>query len=186
MDHDYKKLTAFLVNLGTDQVAHTQKNYLAHLVAVYHLMKNEGCTDELCRAGMYHSIYGTEQFQRFSLPLERRGEVRELIGERAERLAFWNCAMDRSTFDRALEQNAGPYRIVLRNTREEVEMNEEDFNDLCRIHLFDWLEQVARSTRLGWNYRRAAYRRMSERLGPKVVEVYTRVFSQETAPAEAS
>jgi len=34
---------------------------------------------------------------------------------------------------------------------------------LCRVHLFDWLEQVPRS-RLGWGYRRAAYRQMAERL----------------------
>ena len=39
---------------------------------------------------MFHSIYGTERFQGFTLPLERRGEISALIGERAERLAYLN------------------------------------------------------------------------------------------------
>ena len=43
---------------------------------------------------MFHSIYGTEKFQGFTLPLERRAEVRALIGDRAERLAYLNCAKD--------------------------------------------------------------------------------------------
>ena len=57
---------------------------------------------------MFHSIYGTEQFQRFALPLERRGEVRAQIGERAERLAYLNCAMDRASFDAAAASGLGP------------------------------------------------------------------------------
>ena len=49
-------------------------------------------------------------------------------------------------------------------------------------HLFDWLEQVPRS-RFGWGYRRDAYRRMAERLGPSALEAYGRVFARETSEA---
>ena len=58
MAKELKRLTDFLVDLGVEQVPHTHKSYLAHLVAVYRLMESEGCTEELCRAGMFHSIYG--------------------------------------------------------------------------------------------------------------------------------
>ena len=64
-------------------MAHTERNYLAHLVAVYRLMESGGCTEELCRAGMFHSIYGTQQFQGFKLGLELRPEIRALAGDRA-------------------------------------------------------------------------------------------------------
>src|SRR5947208_6140003 len=111
---------------------------------------------------MFHSIYGTEKFQRFALPLARRPEVRTLIGDRAERLAYINCAMDRASFDRALESRAGPYRFTDRLTGEEIALAHEDFDDLCRVHLYDWLEQVPRSKE--WGYRREAYRRMATRL----------------------
>src|SRR6516225_537345 len=106
-DHDLKRLTNFFLSLGVDQVQHTHKSYLAHVIGVYRDMESAGCTGEVCRAGMFHSIYGTERFQRFALPLARRTEVRGLIGERAERLAYVNCAMDRASFDRALEQDGG-------------------------------------------------------------------------------
>src|SRR5213076_1371378 len=95
-------------------------------------------------------------------PLEHRAEIRQLIGERAERLAYLNCAMNRTSFDRVVVQTAGPYCIVDRLTQEEVELSPADFDDLCRVHLCDWLEQVPRSKQ--WAYRRESYRRMAERL----------------------
>jgi hypothetical protein len=176
MQPDFKRLTDFLIDEGIGQIGHTGKSYLAHLIGVYRLMESRGCDAELCRAGMFHSIYGTERFQGFRLDLERRGEVRALIGDRAERLAYLNCAMDRASFDRAVAQQ-GPYQIVDRLTKGEVELSEEDFNDLCRVHLYDWLEQVPRSRE--WNYRRAAYQGMVRRSGTVAQEAYDRVFAAE-------
>ncbi len=179
MHKNYKRLTDFLLELGTEQVGHTDKTYLAHVIGVYRDMEERGCTEELCQAGMFHSIYGTERFQRFALPLERRKDVRALIGERAERLAYLNCAMDRSSFDQALLRGEEPYRVRDRLTGEEVEVTEDDFTDLCSIHLYDWLEQVPRS-RL-WDYRREAYRQMAARLGGPALEAYDRVFAAESS-----
>ena len=79
--------------------------YLAHGAGVYRDLKSWGCSQELCDAGMFHSIYGTELFQDFTLPLERRGEVRNLIGERAERLVYLNCCLLRAISGR--ERRAG-------------------------------------------------------------------------------
>jgi hypothetical protein len=129
---------------------------------------------------MFHSIYGTERFQGFTLPLERRPEVRTLIGARAETLAYVNCAMDRASFDHVLEQAEGPYRIVDRLTGQEVELTRSDFDDLCRVHLYDWLEQVPRSK--VWDYRRDAYRRLATRLGGAALEAYDRVFAEALKP----
>jgi hypothetical protein len=183
MDKDFKQLTNFLVAIGVEEVPHTHKSYLAHLIAVYRFLQAQGCPEEVCRAGMFHSIYGTERFRGFTLPLERRGEVRDLIGERPERLAYLNCAMNRASFDRALEQTAEPFRIIDRITGAEVQLSREDFDDLCRVHLYDWLEQVPRSRE--WDYRRAAYRRLAQRLGQAAVETYDRVFAQEAMEARA-
>jgi hypothetical protein len=182
MTASFKQLTDFLIAFGVEEVAHTGKSYLAHLIGVYRYMKERGCSEELCRAGMFHSIYGTELFQRFALPLERRPEVRALIGDRAEQLAYLNCAMDRASFDRAVEQGATPYRIVDRITGAEVELSQADFDDLCRVHLFDWLEQVPRSK--WWEYRRSGYRNLADRLGGVPKQDYDRIFA--AAPAAVS
>ncbi len=178
MDKSVKHLTDYLLAQGVDTVAHSGKTFMGHLIGVYRLMKAAGCDEELCSAGMFHSIYGTQLFQDFKLPLERRGEVRALLGERAEKLAYLNCAMDRPSFDRAVEEGCSPYRFRNRITSEEVELSERDFDDLCRIHLYDWLEQVPRS-RYGWNYRRSAFRAMADRLGGDAVAAYERTFAQE-------
>jgi hypothetical protein len=183
MDNGYKRLTDFLSGLGLAKVAHTEKSFLAHLVGVYLLMRSRGCTEEVCRAGMFHSIYGTQSFQGFALPLERRPEVRSLIGERAERIAYLNCALDRPSFDRTLERGEEPYTILDRLTDKEVAIAPDDFEDLCRVHFYDWLEQVPRS-RL-WEYRRATFRRLAERLGAAAREEYDRAFAAEGAEAGA-
>ena len=172
-----KQISDFLIHVGADQVSHTEKTYLAHAISVYNDLKKWGCEEELARVGVLHSIYGTELFQRFTLPLERRDEVRELIGDRAELIAYLNCAMDRTHFDAEILKTGGPYQILDRFTSREIDVSDEDFRDLCVVHLCDWLEQVERSK--NWDYRRAAYRALAERLGGIVLESYDRVFARE-------
>ncbi|MBI3462990.1 MAG: hypothetical protein HY000_08005 [Planctomycetes bacterium] len=163
METTYHDLTRFLLELGTDAVDHTERNFLAHLIGVYHYLKRWGCDEEVCRAGMFHSIYGTQKFQRFALPLARRGEIQRLIGERAERVAYVNCAMDRETFDRAALTHSAPYQIRDRITGLTLELSSADFEDLCRVHLADWLEQVPHSQK--WEYRPEAYWNLARHLG---------------------
>jgi hypothetical protein len=182
MATEMKRLTDFLLGLGIDKIDHTSKSYLAHLIGLYRDLQARGCPEDVCQAGMYHSIYGTELFQGFKLPLERRDDVRALIGERAERLAYLNCAMDRASFDRVVARGAGPYRFRDRLTGAEVELTRPDFDDLCRIHLYDWIEQVGRSQ--DWDYRRAAYRGLAEYLGGEARADYDRTFAQEAACAQ--
>jgi hypothetical protein len=184
MPADFKQLVAFLSDLGIEQIAHTQKNYLAHLVNVYRLMERHAQREELCRAGLFHSIYGTEKFQGFKLSLDRREELAGLIGLHAERLAYWNCLMDRASLDRLVlrDESADPiasddYTIVHRETGEPMSLTRKEFDDLCSVHLFDWLEQAPRS-RFGLDYRRDAYRQMALRLGPPALAAYEGVFGK--------
>jgi hypothetical protein len=90
--------------------------------------------------------------------------------------------MYRPSVDAIVGQAEGPYRFKDRITNEEVVLDRRDFDDLCRVHLFDWLEQVPRS-RYGWGYRREAYRGMAERLGGEALTTYDRVFANEPATA---
>ena len=177
MAQTFKQLTDFFVTIGADQIKHSDKGYLAHAIGVHGDLKSWGCDEDVCRGGMFHSIYGTEFFQRFTLPVERRGEVQQQIGPRAERLAYLNCAMDRASFDSAVQRATPPYRFRDRLTEEEIELSEQEFNDLCTIHLCDWLEQVPRSKL--WDYRVDAYRRLAERLGGVSLDSYRLVFGRD-------
>jgi Domain of unknown function (DUF6817) len=171
----FKQLTDFFMAIGADQVAHTETVYLAHAIGVYNDLRSWGCDEDVCRAGLFHSVYGTEGFQRFTLPLERRAEVRALVGERAERLAYWNCAMDRASFDTAVERAASPYRFRDRLADKEIEISEADFDDLCTIHLCDWIEQVPRSKQ--FSYRTDAYGNLARRLGGVALAGYRQILT---------
>jgi hypothetical protein len=126
--------------------------------------------------GLFHSIYGTELFQRFTLPLDRRHEVQQLIGERAERIAWLNCAIDRRHFDREILKPAGPYELLDRFSGRMVAVSDADFHDLCVVHLCDWLEQVGRAN--AWDYRRTGYRNLAQRLGGIGQARYDATFTQ--------
>lgn len=177
METLFKRMTNFIREIGADDVEHSERTYLAHAIGVHNDMKRWGCDEDLCKAGLFHSIYGTELFQRFTLPVERRDDVKQLIGERAEWFAYLNCAMDRTAYDAAIFQTEGPYEIVDRLTGERHPISEADFDELVRMHLIDWLEQVDHSG--DWDYRRDAYRQMAVRLGGMALEEYDKVFALE-------
>ena len=70
-------------------------------------------------------------------------------------------------------------------TGESIEMNEEQFTDLCVVHLCDWLEQLPRLKK--WDFRRGSYRKIAERLGGIALSSYDRVYANEpTAPATSA
>ncbi len=177
----FKECTDYIVSLGAAEVAHTEKTYLAHAIGVYNDMKAWNGSDDLCYAALFHSIYGTQGFQSFTLPLERRPELQSLIGEYAEKIAFVNCFMDRATLDAQVREEKEQYPIRNRVTDETMALTKQEYEDVICLHLCDLLEQVERSN--AWNSRRAAYRGMAERLGGVALESYDKVFAREPAAA---
>lgn len=176
-----------------------------HLVGVQSVLRAWGAEEHLCNAALFHSIYGTEGFQGFSLPLSHRGELAELIGPKAERLAWIFCMVDRATVDATLpsspEQLAayeakpptfysrselGAFAIPLKSKQEWIEF--------LTLTLADWLEQVeGASTKEvprpvedgvlwpkgeAWAYRREAYARMAELLGEHGVSAASKMHAE--------
>ena len=176
-----KTMTDYIVELGAATIPHSGTTYLRHAVGVYQDMSSWGADDEMCRAAMFHSIYGTEGFQDFTLPLDRREELRALIGNRAELLAYANCAMDRTTFFDLVDKHQDRYLIRDRLTGDHLDLSNEEFEDLMRLHLCDFLEQVERSE--AWDNRRQEIRTMSERVGGLALDSYNSTFDREPQSA---
>lgn len=181
MSRPMKELTDYIIKLGAADLPHTEKTYLAHAIGVYTDLRAWDCDDALCDAGLFHSIYGTQGFQGFTLPLEKRQELQELIGQRAERLAYLNCFMQRETLDALVDQQQEEYVLRHRVSGEPLTLSPQEFDDLCTLHLCDWLEQAPRSAHP--QTRRAAYRGMAKRLGGVAEESFYRVFAEEAALA---
>src|SRR5690606_18309886 len=136
---DFHQLVEFFKTTGAAGVEHTDGSYLGHCAAVYRDMKRWGFDEDLARAGLFHSIYGTGIFQKFALSIERRHEVRAFAGEWVERLAYLNSALDYDTFDREVCRGTPPYRMIDRFTGQEIDLTPEEFDALVKIQLVDRL-----------------------------------------------
>ena len=73
----------------------------------------EYLNEDVCFAGLFHSIYGTKYFRHETT--SDRNSIRKLIGERAERLAWKFCELDRNNFDWGDEDASDLYAIMEAN-----------------------------------------------------------------------
>ena len=93
---DERHITFLKNELRTNETRHSKvRTLFDHLTGTYSLLKKWEDPQWICDAGLYHSIYGTQIFKKKSFPLEKRHVLRELIGERAEYLAYLFCVTDR-------------------------------------------------------------------------------------------
>ena len=177
-DPKLQEMVGFLNRLGTEDIRHSgNKNYLGHLVAVHRDLLRWGAGLDVARAGLFHSIYGTEIFQGFKLPVSQRSELQDLIGHRAEWIAFLNCYVDRHRCDHCIIDRTTEYQIANRETGEIYQLVKEDWDDLIRLHLCDWMEQLQRMN--WWDYRREGYSAMASYLGGAALQNYDRVLAME-------
>lgn len=151
----------FLIELGADKFPHSGAFFLDHLVKTYNLMARRGLHQDLCCGGLFHSIYGTERFSALCVPITDRYKVQGVIGVNAEFLAYWNCAMKRETFDVALKE--GTTTIQDRFLGSDVTFQDEKFDQLMYVHLYEWLEKSIRGVK-GDKERQPTYELLVHRL----------------------
>ncbi|WP_394538550.1 hypothetical protein PRJ39_23210 [Lysobacter enzymogenes] len=85
----------FLFEAGADTTPHSGRTLYIHLEGVHRRLHDWGNEESVCVAGLFHSVYGTSAFKQQIIPLELRGRVRALIGEKAEALAYLFCVCER-------------------------------------------------------------------------------------------
>ena len=95
----------FLDRSGARQLPHAHGRTLRdHLVGTRGILKRWLQPRWIQNAGAVHSVYSTAVYRRQLLPLSRRDEVRAVVGERAERLAYLFCVLDRDDLLRVCGQ----------------------------------------------------------------------------------
>ena len=155
----------------------------AHLKGVQAILRYWDAPKHLYSAGLFHSIYGTEGFQGFALPLSERDSIRGLIGNKSERLCWIFCMVDRSSVDETVfnwsindvnstQDTQFTFRARNELGRFEIKLlNKSEWLDFVELTLADWLEQVqgaaeTPSILFNWEkgeayaYRRTAYAKM--------------------------
>jgi hypothetical protein len=127
---------AFLIERAhADAVKHSGRSLYDHLCGTHALLEQWGNREPVCTAGLFHSLYGTNRFRHKSWPLTDRATIRDLIGERAEELAYFFC-----TRDRPWEFFTTPDTPILRALREI-----EAANLLEQGSQSKWLQMLAAS-----------------------------------------
>lgn len=124
-------LLVTLKRTGTFTKLHNQatgKSLGEHLMNTYDDLKRLGVEEEVAIAGGLHSIYGTKAFKHVSVKPEKRPVLRDLFGERSERLAWLFANINRP---HCLEHGD----IKNWKTDEPVEISDRDLDDLKMIEV---------------------------------------------------
>src|SRR3954469_23952929 len=105
MDEQLENRLRFLRKANTEGMPHSDRGLFDHLLCTRQLLVEWGARPALCDAGLFHSIYSTEHYEQKALPVTRRDDVRELIGDEAESLVWLFCMMRREAFFMDLAKN---------------------------------------------------------------------------------
>ena len=132
---------AFLEGLAVARRRHSGADLAAHLVGTQALLHSWGARGPLCRAGLFHSVFGTEMFPVELPPDTLRAEVRDMIGAEAERLAWLFGQIDRESFTRQVT-GAGP--CLSRSSGEPLDLSALDLADLANLYTANAVEQLPR------------------------------------------
>ena len=137
-DRTIDELVTFLNEFGADEVEHTQRSLLAHLVDTHDILREWDCAGYLCRAGLFHSVYGTEMFQQTTIPTGERARVREAIGDEAERIAWLYCVLVRDSIYESGDS------VTSREDGSRIPITEQELADLWTLDLANRLELLRR------------------------------------------
>ncbi len=82
----YIKCINYLITKKTQQVSHYNKSLFQHLINVYNTLRKWKCNEDICYAGLFHSIYGNEYFKQQTE--KDRNIIKNLIGPKSELIVF--------------------------------------------------------------------------------------------------
>ena len=151
MDEQLENRLRFLRDAHTEGMPHSGRALFDHLLGTRQVLVEWGARPALCDAGLFHSIYSTEHYEEKALPLTRRGEVQQLIGEEAESLVWLFCMMRREAFFQDLGKDRSP-SMHHRETGEQISMSGTQHQDLLTLSFANSLEAFPRCS---WNERRS-------------------------------
>ena len=82
------RVIEFLLDNDVDKNSHSERSLLEHLTGTASLLMDWGCSNDIVYAGLCHSIYGTDSYHTVTIDPSKRNEIRALIGDKAESLAW--------------------------------------------------------------------------------------------------
>ena len=116
------------------------EKFINHCIGVYEFLRKEGHGNDVCNAGLYHSIYGTSYFDVTVQNIhDHRDLIKKEIGEYAENLVYNMCILP----DR--EKN-----ILNGHCNFEINVY-SDISKICRANLIELYNSEGRNENLEFN-----------------------------------
>jgi len=115
-----------IITENTKFTAHTNSSLYNHLFNTFCILKEFGVSEEVCIAGMLHSIYETDYFKH-NLPFDRN-EIVKIFGSYTNSLIEYFCSENRD-------------KLILENTKN---LNDNTILDLLYILYANLIEQAYR------------------------------------------
>jgi hypothetical protein len=143
--------------LGTSDLPHRNgRTLFDHLAGVATVAAAWKLPAHVCDAALFHSVYGTAVYRNAAAGVERRREVRSVVGDAAERLAFAFGSLDRTRFAAALATMESPRAVALTTRFGTVDaLSPRDVTDLVLLGIVNEVEQHAAPDRSPANWRAA-------------------------------
>lgn len=138
-------LAELLESLDAQRVPHSRRTLAEHLVGTHHLLQSWGNGQAVCRAGLFHSVYGTRVFEIQCADFSSRKMVRGIIGAPAESLAYLFCIADRDSFFSGARGTPHVIRDAVGNT--DLTVTRRELASLLEIEAANIVEQLPRRSR---------------------------------------
>ena len=121
-----------LAALGAGDFAHLNGSLERHFTSVHALLEQWGADETLCRAGLFHAVYGTAGFTAAMVSLDQRSKIADIIGADAEQIAYRYCSCDRSI---VWPQIGGSSPVIFRDrfTDEQSDIDASDLSLFCEL-----------------------------------------------------
>lgn len=129
-----------LRELHADKSRHLNGSLLKHLQGTHNLLQAWKNPEMVCVAGLFHSIYGTENYRKRSAALESRSRIAHVIGMEAEELAFIFCVSHRPDFFMEVE-SPSPV-LVSRLSQQPIAVSQAQVRALMEIEVANYVDQT--------------------------------------------
>jgi len=139
-----KAILEKLDKYNLDGFKHTDEGLVNHLMGTYNILKDWACSKNLCIAGLCHSIYGTESYRNNPVDVSERNQIRDLIGDEAEKIVYYFGAHVKDTLWENLDRDKD-YYFLDRLESKEISISTGELSDLITLTLANWLEQRPRA-----------------------------------------
>jgi len=141
MTSNDEEMIKFLKKNGADATPHSGRTLLDHLIGTHNLLEKWHRRDSVCDAGLFHSIYGTENFPNVTIAPSMRLLVKKLIGEEGEKLAWTFGVLERESFDQNIPRRSG-YSVRDRTNGKTIPLSSTEWLDLVDITFANTLESM--------------------------------------------